>query len=85
MVEPMPLRSGIYLVQIDRWYIERTVWLIAGLVLLVATALATLVEPRWVLAVGVNISVASLLVLVHSVWWRRALSRNKSRCRLPLP
>lgn len=69
MVKPMPLRSGIYLVQIDRWYIERTVWLIAGLVLLVATALATLVEPRWVPAVGVNISVASLLVLVHSVWW----------------
>lgn len=124
----MTLRSGIYIVPTHRWYIERTVWLIAGLVLLGATALAALVEPRWVLAiigvglvsinvaltgfclvgnalrllgftpmlaartpsrwnlyfmqtdrwylerriylaVGINISVASVLVLVHSVWW----------------
>ena len=124
----MPLRSGIYIVPTDRWYIERTVWLIAGVVLLVATALAALVEPRWVLAiiatglasitvaltgfcivgnglrllgfkpmlatrkptrwnlyfmqtdrwylerriylaVGINISLASVLVLVHSAWW----------------
>jgi len=124
----MPLRSGIYIVPTHRWYIERTVWLIAGLVLLAATALAALVEPRWVLAiigvglvsinvaltgfcivgnglrllgftpmlatqaptrwnlyfmqtdrwylerriylaVGINLSLASVLVLVHSVWW----------------
>jgi hypothetical protein len=124
----MPLRSGIYIVPTHRWYIERTVWLIAGLVLLVATALAALVDSRWVLgvigvalvsinvaltgfcpvgnalrllgftpmlavrertrwnlyfmqtdrwylerriylAVGINLSVASVLVLVHSVWW----------------
>jgi hypothetical protein len=124
----MPLRSGIYIVPTHRWYIERTVWLIAGLVLLVATALAALVDPRWVLAiigvglasinvaltgfcivgnvlrllgftpmlgmpaptrrnlyfmqtdrwylerriylaVGINLSLASVLVLVHSVWW----------------
>jgi hypothetical protein len=124
----MPLRSGIYIVPTDRWYIERTVWLIAGLVLLAVTALAALVDPRWVLAVigvglasinvaltgfcivgnglrllgfkpmlatreptrwnlyfmqtdrwylerriylavGINISLASVLVLVHSVWW----------------
>ena len=126
--EPMLLRSGIYIVPTDRWYLERMVWLIAGLVLLVATALAALVEPRWVLAIigvglvsinvaltgfcivgnglrllgftpmlatraptrwnlyfmqtdrwylerriylaaGINISLASVLVLVHSVWW----------------
>jgi hypothetical protein len=124
----MALRSGIYIVPTDRWYIERTVWLIAGLVLLVSTTLAALVEPLWVLlviatgltsitvalsgfclvgnllkpfgfvpklarpgptpgnlyfmqtdrwylerriylAVGVNISVASALSLVHSPWW----------------
>jgi hypothetical protein len=124
----MPLRSGIYIVPTHRWYIERTVWLIAGLVLLVATALAALLDPRWVLAiigvglasinvaltgfcivgnvlyrlgftpmlgrqaatgrnlyfmqtdrwylerriylaVGINLSVASVLVLGHSVWW----------------
>lgn len=124
----MTLRSGIYIVPTDHWYIERTVWLIAGVVLLVSTALAALVQPLWVLlviatgitsivvsltgfcvignvlhrlgfkpmlaarapsqhglyfmqtdrwylerriylAVGINLSVASVLSLVHSPWW----------------
>jgi hypothetical protein len=124
----MSMRTGIYIVPTDRWYIERTVWLIAGLVLLTSTALAMLVHPLWVLgviatgvaavtvaltgfcvvgnllhklgftarlgrqtpargawyfmqtdrwylerriylAVGINISVASTLSLVHSPWW----------------
>jgi hypothetical protein len=124
----MALRSGVYVVPTHRWYIERTVWLIAGIVLLTATALAALVDPRWVLliiatgaasitvaltgfclvgnllrlfgftpmlgsqartrrnlyfmqtdkwylerriylAVGINISVASVLVLVYSPWF----------------
>lgn len=47
----MALRSGIYIVPTHRWYIERTVWLIAGCVLLVATSLAALVDPRFVLLV----------------------------------
>jgi hypothetical protein len=119
------MRSGIYIVPTDHWYIERTVWLIAGIVLLTATALAALVDPLWVglviatgmasvvvsltgfcivgnalrllglrgrlarpdcnvylmrtdswylerriyLAVGINISVASVLSVVHSAWW----------------
>ncbi|HEY7028183.1 MAG TPA: hypothetical protein VH438_11280 [Gemmatimonadales bacterium] len=124
----MHLRSGIYIVPTDRWYVERTVWLIAGCVLLCATALAALVHPLWVLvvvvtamfsitvaltgycvvgniltrfgflprlaregwkpgqpyfmqtdswylerriylAVGINLTVASVLSLVHSPWW----------------
>ena len=122
----MGLRSGIYIVPTHRWYIERTVWLIAGFVLLVSTTLAALVQPLWILlviatglasitvaltgfcivgnvlhllgftpmlgragtgrlyvmqtdawylerriylAVGINISVASVLSLVHSPWW----------------
>jgi hypothetical protein len=122
----MRLRSGIYIVPTDRWYIERTVWLIAGLVLLAITALAAWLDPRWALAViavgassvtvaltgfcmvgnvlyrlgftpmlgaptsgnvylmqtdrwylerriylavGINISIASMLSLVHSPWW----------------
>jgi hypothetical protein len=124
----MALRSGIYIVPTHRWYIERTVWLIAGLVILSITALAALADPRWVigvivvglasvnvaltgfcvvgnvlrplgftpmlgttdpsrgrfyfmqtdrwylerriyLAVGVNISIASVLSLIHSPWW----------------
>jgi hypothetical protein len=124
----MALRSGIYIVPTNRWYIERTVWLIAGLVILTATALSAWVNPLWVLAiigtafasinvaftgfcvvgnllrmagftpmlgrpgptpgnlyfmqtdswylerriylaVGINLTIASVLSLVHSHWW----------------
>ena len=124
----MTFRTGVYIVPTDRWYIERTVWLVAGAVLLASTALALWVDPRWVLlviatglasitvsltgyclvgnvlsrlgftgaladpttkgtkayrmqtdawylerriymAVGINISIASVLSLVHSPWW----------------
>ena len=124
----MTLRTGVYIVPTDRWYIERAVWLVAGIVLLAGTSLALWVQPLWVLliiatglasitvsltgfcvvgnvlrlfglsgrltrpgprpgnlyfmqtdswylerriyvAVGINISVASLLSLVHSPWW----------------
>ena len=47
----MALRKGIYVVPTDRWYIERTVWLIAGIVLLTSTVLAVLVNPMWILVV----------------------------------
>jgi hypothetical protein len=121
----MAFRSGVYIVPTNTWYIERTVWLIAGGVLLTATTLAAVVNPLWVLlviatgmasvtvaltgfcivgntlkvlgfqsrlgrsdtklyrmrtdtwylerriylAVGINISIASVLSLVHSPWW----------------
>ena len=125
----MALRRGIYIVPTNGWYIERTVWLVAGIALLASTALALLVHPWFVLgviatgalsitvaltgfcvvgnilhrlgfdsrlgergatrpafyfmrtdswylerriyaAVGVNISVASVLSIAHSAWWR---------------
>jgi hypothetical protein len=121
-------RSGVYIVPVNQWYIERTVWLIAGIVLLASTAMALLVDRLWILGViatglvsinvaftgfcpvgnllllfgftpmlgsktptpwnlyfmqtdrwylerriyvtvGVNISLASILVLVYSPWW----------------
>src|SRR5664279_1717775 len=121
----MTMRKGIYVVSTDRWYIERTVWLIAGLVLLTSTLLAVLVNPLWIfgviatglvsinvaftgfcpignvlklfgfkaalgvpnrkfyflqtdswylerriyVTVGVNITLGSILFLVHSPWW----------------
>ncbi len=124
----MSIRPGVYIVPTNRWYIERTVWLVAGVVLLASTALALWVDPRLVLlviatglasitvaltgycivgnvlarlgfegaltdpamkgskvykmqtdawylerriymAVGFNISIASVLSLVHSAWW----------------
>ena len=122
------MRTGVYIVPTHRWYIERTVWLIAGVTILTLTALAAAVDPRWVLgviavgaasvnvaltgfcivgnvlrvfgftpmlgstdpakrkfyfmqtdrwylerriylAVGINISIASVLSLLHSPWW----------------
>ncbi len=47
----MALRLSVYIVPTNRWYIERTVWLIAGFVLLACTALATLENPLWILGV----------------------------------
>ena len=47
----MPKRSGIYIVPTNHWYIERTVWLIAGVVLLASSALALLWNPLWILGV----------------------------------
>jgi hypothetical protein len=128
MIGIMAIRTGVYIVPTHRWYIERTVWLIAGVVLLTSTALALLVNPLWILgvtatglasinvaftgfcpvgnvlrlfgftpmlgadtsirgnlyflqtdrwylerriylAVGINISVASILILAYSAWW----------------
>ncbi|TMQ13102.1 MAG: hypothetical protein E6J91_19635 [Deltaproteobacteria bacterium] len=122
----MGLRRGIYIVPTNRWYIARTVWLIAGIVLLSSTTLAALVNPLWILltiatawasiavsltgfcivgnilkrlgftallgdpgrpnhyfmqtdswylerriylAVGINLTIASVLSIVHSSWW----------------
>jgi hypothetical protein len=62
----MARRRGLYIVPTDRWYIERTVWLIAGFVLLVFTALAALVHPLFILfvistaLVSVNVALTGL-------------------------
>jgi hypothetical protein len=47
----MTKRSGLYIVPTQDWYIERSVWLIAGCVLLSATALSLWADPWWVLLV----------------------------------
>ena len=57
----MALRKGVYIVPTNRWYIERTVWLIAGIFLLTGTALAALVDPRWVFLIILT-GAASILV-----------------------
>jgi hypothetical protein len=57
----MALRTGVYIVPTDRWYIERTVWLIAGSVLLMGTTLAALVEPLGVVLVMAT-GIASIVV-----------------------
>lgn len=54
----MTPRPGLYIVPTDRWYIERTVWLIAGLVILTVTSLAAFVHPAFVLGVIVTAAVS---------------------------
>lgn len=44
----------LYIVPLDRWYIERAVWLIAGIVLLISTTLAALVDPRLIVFVAIT-------------------------------
>ena len=44
-LKTMTTPKKLYIVPTDRWYIERTVWLIAGIVLLLGTALALVVDP----------------------------------------
>lgn len=57
----MSARPSIYIVPTDQWYIERTVWLVAGFVLLVATALALFVHPLAILLVAIT-GLASIMV-----------------------
>ena len=52
----MALRSGVYIVPTDTWYIERAVWLIAGLFLLTGTTLAWLAHPMFVALVSIGVS-----------------------------
>ena len=57
----MALRKGVYIVPTHRWYIERTVWLIAGCFLIAGTTLAALVHPLFVLIVNAT-GLASIAV-----------------------
>ncbi len=57
----MTIRRGIYIVPTHRWYIERTVWLIAGAVLLVSSALAHWVD-RWWIGLVIATGMASITV-----------------------
>src|SRR5579872_826955 len=44
----------IYMVPVNLWYIERAVWLIAGVVLTASTTLAWLVDPRFIVFVALT-------------------------------
>jgi len=61
------MQSGtFYIVRKDAWYVERTVWLISGVVALASTALALFVHPAWALIVTVT-GVSSLGVAATGV------------------
>ena len=52
----MGLRTGVYIVPTHRWYIERTVWLIAGIILLTGTTLALIAPLAVVLVMATGIA-----------------------------
>lgn len=58
--------SSFYIVRKDVWYIERSVWLISGVVALASTALSLVVAPAWVLLVTAT-GLSSLAVAVTGV------------------
>ena len=81
----MKFRSGIYIVPTDSWYIERTVWLIAGIVILIATSLATFVDTRFVVFVtitalaSINVSLNGFCIVgnvLHRLGFRGALAQG---------
>lgn len=55
------MRSGVYIVPTNRWYIERSVWLVAGLVLLTGSALSLWADPRWAFMITAT-GLASIVV-----------------------
>lgn len=57
----MAFRSGVYIVPTDEWYVERTVWLIAGFFLIASTTLAALVNPLWIVFTNIT-GLASIVV-----------------------
>ena len=67
--------NRLYIVPTNQWYIERAVWLIAGVVLLVSTALAWLVDPRFVVFVACTgltsiwVALTGLCPLGNGLYW----------------
>jgi len=59
-------QGRFYIVRKDVWYIERSVWLISGVVALASTLLALFVDPAWVLVVALT-GLSSLAVAATGV------------------
>lgn len=53
----------MYFAKTDSWYMERLIWLIAGIVILVSVSLAVLFSPYWLILtalVGLNLVIFAL-------------------------
>ena len=57
----MGSRSGVFLVKTDWWYVERMVWLIAGIDVLASSVLAALHHPNWTFSI-LFVGLCSILV-----------------------
>jgi hypothetical protein len=48
----------MYFAKTDKWYLERVIWLIAGIMILLSLALAYFVSPYWLILtalIGINL------------------------------
>jgi len=53
----------MYFAKTDKWYLERVIWLIAGIVTLLSLALAYFVSPYWLILtalIGLNLILFAL-------------------------
>lgn len=57
----MEKRSGLFLVKTDWWYVERLVWLIAGIDVLASSILTVVHHPNWAFSV-LFVGICSILV-----------------------
>jgi general stress protein CsbA len=81
----MATHTRLYIVPTDSWYIERTVWLIAGVVLLAASALAAWVHPAWIGLVMITAAVSITVGLTGFCPVGNVLARLGFRPRLARP
>lgn len=54
-------RSGVFLVKTDWWYVERMVWLVAGLDVTASSFLAVIHHPNWTFSI-LFVGLCSILV-----------------------
>jgi len=48
----------MYIAKTDKWYLERVIWLIAGIFILLSLTLACFISPYWLILtalVGINL------------------------------
>ena len=57
----MSKRSGVFLVKTNWWYVERLVWLIAGIDVLASSILAAVHDPNWTFSI-LFVGLCSVLV-----------------------
>jgi hypothetical protein len=57
----MEKRSGVFMVKTNWWYVERMVWLIAGIDVLASSLLAATHHPNWTFSI-LFVGVCSILV-----------------------
>ena len=57
----MQKRTGVFLVKTDWWYVERLVWLIAGIDVLGSSVLSSLHDPNWAFSI-LFVGICSIMV-----------------------